>query len=44
MLFSGMAADYHLEQFTVFLIFPRYRASFSLEHIYLLILSGNSNF
>lgn len=40
----GNAADYHLTQFTVFLIFPRYHASFSLGQIYLLILSGNSNF
>ena len=40
----GNATDYHLKQFTVFLIFPRYHASFSLGHIYLPILSGNSNF
>lgn len=40
----GNATDYHLKQFTVFLIFPIYHASFSLGHIYLPILSGNSNF
>lgn len=40
----GNAADYHLKQFTVFLICPRYHASFSLGHIYLLISLGNSNF